>query len=311
MLNKLLTLSAVFFLSLCLVSQSFGALAAQLFLDGEEKNVMTAGAPTNLKIEIFNTDSPDPLHHFHPMHEKEMHLILVSEDLESFAHLHPQHLSEHLGLFGIDINQPTQDPYNLDAPTAVRKPGPYFLFAESMPMGFSMTTLALDFTALGAVTPKKPLELDAISPDGFIYKNFNAYSVKLKVKTFPNCGTFSVLLEAELRHWDPLSQTYTEVLDLQPWLSSFAHTVLISEEGNNAQEKKFLHLHAVWPLVDDPNTERGPYLRVGSDSHAPMREGVFKAWLQFKHLDQVQTIPFVIELKAPLAPVTYHCSELF
>ncbi|MGZ3745136.1 MAG: hypothetical protein ACXWRA_15230, partial [Pseudobdellovibrionaceae bacterium] len=77
------------------------------------------------------------------------------------------------------------------------------------------------------------------------------------------------------------------------------------------QEKKFLHLHAVWPLVDDPNTERGPYLRVGSDSHAPMREGVFKAWLQFKHLDQVQTIPFVIELKAPLAPVTYHCSELF
>lgn len=291
-------------LSVGWTSQCFAALAAQLFLDNEEKNVMVAGQSTNLKIEILNPDSADPVHHFHPMHEKEMHLILISEDLESFSHLHPQHLSEHLGIFGIDLNQPTADPYNLDATNAVRKPGPYFLFAESMPMGFSMTTLSLNFSASGVVPPKKPLEPDPVSSDGFIYKNFNAYAVKLKAKPYPHCGTFSVLLEAELKHLDPLSQTYVDVLDLQPWLNSFGHTIMVSEKGTRAQEKKFIHLHAVWPLVDDPETERGPYLRVASDSHTPMSEGVFKVWLQFKHRDQVQTLPFVIEVKAPQIPAS-------
>jgi hypothetical protein len=236
------------------------------------------------------------------MHEKEMHLILISEDLESFAHLHPQHLSDHIGIFGIDLNQPTQDPYNLDAISAVKRPGPYFLFAESMPMGFSMTTLPLDFRASGVATQKKPLKIDPVSSDGFIYKNFNDYQVKLKVNTYPHCGNFAALLEMELKHLDPLSQTYLDVTDLQPWLSSFGHTIMLSEQGTIAKEKKFIHLHAVWPLVDDPETERGPYLRVASDSHAPMTEGIFKIWVQFKHHDQVQTIPFVVEIKAPLTP---------
>ncbi len=281
---------------------SFGALAAQLFINDEETSVMTAGAPANLKIDFFNTESSDPLHHFHPMHEKEVHLILVSEDLDSFSHLHPMKLSEHLGIFGVDLNLPTTDPYNLDSSSAVMKAGGYFVFAESMPMGFSMTTIPLSLTASGSRDQNKPLMLDLKSPDGFIYKTFEDYVVKLKVKTYPHCGTFSALLEMDLQKKDPVTQTLVDVTDIEPWLNSFAHTVMVSEQGTTATEKHFIHLHAVWPLVDDPETERGPYIRMASDSHVPMREGIYKIWFQFKHQGKVHTIPFVIDIKAPVIP---------
>lgn len=281
----------------------WAALAGQIFFDDEEKTMMIAGAATNLKVEVSNPDSPDPIHHFHPMHEKKMHLILISEDLESFAHLHPEQLSEHLGIFGVNLNQATQDPYNLDAAKAVQKPGTYYLFAESMPMGYSMTTLPMDFTATGGmVSLRKPLILDPVFSDNIVYKKMNNYEVKLQVKTYPHCDTFSVLIEVELKYWDSLRDSYLDILDLQPWLNSFAHIIMVSEQGRTAQEKNFTHLHAVWPLTDDPETERGPYLRMASDNHSPLTEGIFKIWLQFKHHDQVQTIPFVIEIKAPPPP---------
>ena len=156
-------LSFIFFLfSLLTLPQRlcFGALSAQLFFNDEEKNIMSAGEATNLKIDIFNDESAEPLHHFHPMHEKPLHLLIISEDMESFSHLHPIQLSEHLGIFSIDLNQPTRDPYNLDSAKSVLRPGNYFVFAESMPMGFSMTTIPLNFIATGEALPKKPLLLD-------------------------------------------------------------------------------------------------------------------------------------------------------
>lgn len=280
-------------------SPSLGALAAQMFLNNEETSVMSAGEPVNLKIEISDTESAEQVHHFHPMHEKPMHLIIVSEDLESFSHLHPIQIREHLGIFGIDLNQPTTDSYNLDAATAVPKSGEYFVFAESMPMEFSMTTLPLSLTAVGPRPEKKPLLPDPIDTDGFIYKLYHDYRIQLQSETYYHCGTFSALLNITLQHLDPKTGSYVDLTDLDTWLNSFGHAIMISENGNTAQEKRFVHLHAVWPLVDDPENERGPSLRLATDNHNPMTEGMYKIWLQFKHRGQVQTIPFVINIKAP------------
>jgi hypothetical protein len=284
---------------------SLAAVGAQFFLNNEERNEMQAGEPVDFKLEMFNTISPEPLHHFHTMHEKPLHLILISEDLESFSHVHPVQLSEHLGIFGIELNQPSNDPYNFDAARAISKAGNYFIFAEAMPMGFSMTTVPLELHARGETIPKKPLVVDPISKDGLIIKEIDRYQIQLGVRTYAHCGTFSSYFEFDLRYKEQNSEHYTDLVDLEPWLASFAHAVMISEEGTSAQAKKFIHFHAVWPLVDDPETERGPYLRIASDGHTPLRQGIYKLWLQFKHRGQVQTLPFVVDIKAP--PMNLSC----
>lgn len=275
------------------------ALSAQVFFDDEETLSLTAGRATNLKMEFFDSESSEPLHHFHPMHEKDMHLLIISEDMQSFAHVHPTKLSEHLAIFGLDLNTPNTDPDNYDATQAISTAGKYFLFAEAMPMGYSMTTVPVTVEARGEKKDSAALTLDPVSADGSIHKTFGDYRLHLKVKTYPHCGTFAALLEMTVQFREDSQAEFRDVTDIEPWLSSFAHTVMLSQAGQTAADKKFVHLHAVWPLVDDPDTERGPYLRVASDSHSPMNEGVFKIWVQFKHRGRVQTLPFVIEIKAP------------
>jgi hypothetical protein len=288
--------------SLSIAPAATAALKAQVLINDEDTSVMQASAPTNLKIEFYDDESNSPLHHFHPMHEKPLHLIVIREDLSTFAHLHPSQLSEHLGLFGIDLNQATEDAYNVDAVKAVPLPGTYFLFAETMPMGYSMTTLPLSLQAQGpSLAPQEISKPDPVAADGKIHKIFGDYQIHLKVKTYPHCGTFSVLLDMKVQKKNPQTFQFEDVTDIEPWLSSFAHTVMVSLDGNTAETKQFIHLHAVWPLADDPETERGPHLRVGSDNHGPLSAGLFKAWVQFKHQGQVHTFPFVLDIPDPTA----------
>jgi hypothetical protein len=89
------------------------------------------------------------------------------------------------------------------------------------------------------------------------------------------------------------------VENLETWLGSYGHLVLISNEGALAADKKFLHLHAVWPLPDDPTTIKGPTLELGAENHTLLKTGAYRGWLQFKHLGNIQTIPFSFEIKDP------------
>ena len=282
------------------IPQAYGGdLASVLSIGGQETNIVVAGEPFEAKIKVFDAETPNGMLHFHPMHEKAMHLIVVSEDLTSFAHLHPRQVSEHLGKFTIGLNQTSADPDNVDATTAVALPGNYLLFNETMPMGFSMTTLPLDLTATGPARALQPLVLDPISDAGIIVKEIDGYRVRFKVTPFFHCNSLTVAFDAHFQVWDVASNDYVDITDLEPWLTSFAHTVMISEHGKMAAEKSFYHVHAVYPLTDDPNSERGPDVALGMHNHVSMNEGVFKTWLQFKHRGLVHTIPFVLNIVAP------------
>jgi hypothetical protein len=276
-----------------------GDLASDLTISANGNPTANAGEPFEAKIKVYDQANPNGMLHFHAMHEKPMHLIIVSDDLKTFAHVHPGQISEHMGKFTIGLNQPGLDPDNLDAIRAVPEAGRYYLYNETMPMGFSMTTLSQELKTSGVPREPEPLVLDPLTEDGAILKAVDDYQIKVVVEPFYHCNALTLELTVHFQQVDPATGDAKDVNNLEPWLSSFSHAVMISEAGNSAAEKKFYHIHAVYPLPDDPNGPKGPLVRLGLHNHSPLAEGVYKTWLQFKHNDGVHTLPLTFALKAP------------
>ncbi len=73
-------------------------------------------------------------------HEKMNHTIIVSKDLETFAHIHPE--QQKAGEFLVAVNsQKALEQDNLDAAQAVTKPGTFFIFSEVVPVFNNQITL--------------------------------------------------------------------------------------------------------------------------------------------------------------------------
>jgi hypothetical protein len=274
-------------------------LSAHMEVSGgnTENGRVTAGQPADLMLHFYDPASTEPLHHFHPMHGKPLHLIIVRDDLSTFAHLHPVAMGEHHPMFDMMLNQSSDDPDNFDAVRAIPEAGRYFLFAEAMPMGYSMTTVPGQLEADGTDAPRVPFTLDPIDENGFIQKDVGNYHLRLAIETYPECGTFSVMLRVLLQQ--RIDGELKPVLDVEPWLEAFGHAILVSTAGDTADTKVFSHLHAVWPLPDDPTGPRGPDLELTSDNHMPMRAGTYKLWVQMKHAGTVMTVPFGVDLVEP------------
>ena len=275
-------------------------IRARLFVDYEEGASMKAGAPSDWVVEIYDPDSPEAIHHFHVMHEKEIHLLVVSEDLSHFVHLHPAPLGNHTGLFGITVNQLSPDVDTFDAVSAVPFAGRYFVYAEAMPMGFQMLNLPMNLQVDGQARIPEPFVVDPISPEGAIVKEQDGYRISVVPKPFLHCNRLSVILKARLESLTP-GGSYESVQDLSTWLGSYGHAVMISQQGETAEAKTVRHLHAVWPLPDDPDGERGPEIEISAENHGPFAEGVYRAWIQLKHRGRVLTFPVTFELKLPSA----------
>jgi hypothetical protein len=263
---------------------------------------MQAGKATEWILELYDPNSPEPLHHFMPMHGKEVHMFAVRDDLASasFRHFHPNELGNHLGLFGIHVNEPNTDPDSQDAASAVTTAGKYFVFAEAMPMEQRMVILGVDIQATGTPGPPPeavvPTPQDAAGASTILSED---YRVTIRHESLPHPGTFIVLVHAHIEKFDPASGSFKPVLDLEPWLLSYGHCVLVSNDGATAKDKKVLHLHAAWPIIDDPHSGSGPDLDLAADTHVPPRAGLYKAWLQFKHQGKLHAVPMAFQVNAP------------
>jgi hypothetical protein len=286
----------VCFLILLLIPTFSNAVevAAKHSVNNIENGLAKANEPAQLKIKVYDPTGKTQFHHFHPMHDKEMHLLVIKNDLSTFAHIHPLRPHQHSTEFSIGINQPIADPDSQDALSAVTTGGDFFLFAETMPMPAPMVTLPMDLKAEGPLTPEVPVVADAIEADGFIHKVDQELEMKIQLRPYTHCDKlnagFLVLIH------ERTNAGLRPVENLQTWLASFAHVVLVSNEGLKAADKQVVHAHAVWPLPDDPNGPRGPDVELSSDSHTGLKEGLHKAWLQFKYKDKIRTVPFAFEL---------------
>lgn len=103
-----------------------------------------AGAPAGLRIAVTDA-SGAPVEQFDIEHEKLMHLIVVSEDLQQFQHLHPEY--EGGGVFGATAMFPAG--------------GRYKLFADFIPHGGAPVTAIGEVAVSGKTRPSAPLVADA------------------------------------------------------------------------------------------------------------------------------------------------------
>jgi heavy metal-binding protein len=185
--------------------------------------VIRAGRPTTLAFRIRDPAGFD-VTDLQVVHEKLLHLIVVSEDLSWFDHLHPERQED--GRFRLTCRFPVG--------------GRYTLFHDFTPATVGMQVVPVELTVQGRSRAPVPLEVDDRAP-----KRVHGYQVKLTHSALaPDLG-------CGFAFW--LSRGGRPVTDLEPFLGAMGHLVIVSQD-----RQAYIHSH---PL--DPNATRGPVVEFG------------------------------------------------
>ncbi|MEW9555621.1 hypothetical protein [Nonomuraea sp. NPDC050783] len=183
----------------------------QVSQDGYTLNLITtpaAGRPADLTFRITGPDLR-PVTAYKVEHDKKMHFIVVSRDLTSFQHVHPEMAAD--GTWKVRL--------------ALPKPGSYRAFADFAPeggAGGAKLTLGADLQAAGDYRPE-PL------PHASRTATVGDYTVNLAGNLVP--GQASKLTLTVSRNGEP-------VTDLQPYLGAYGHLVAL-----RAGDLAYLHVH--------------------------------------------------------------------
>ncbi|SEN82258.1 hypothetical protein [Lihuaxuella thermophila] len=225
--------------------------AAWAFSDSKPR----AGQPQQLTIQINGHDGK-PVQDFEINHEKKMHLIIVSQDLSYFHHIHPEFKGN--GKFQIT----TQFPHG----------GKYKLIADLIPKGGTQTTQTTWVDVEG--TPAKSADL---KPDQTMVQTVDGKEIKLSFDKEIKPGQ-EVMLNFQIKD----AKTKQPVTDLQPYLGAVGHVVILSADTEN-----YLHVHP----MDEKAT--GPDARFHTTFP---RGGIYKIWGEFQHQGKVFTVSYVVNV---------------
>ncbi len=194
------------------------------------------------------------------VHERPFHLFIVSRDLSTFVHAHPEQRDG--GSFVLD---------------QVLAPGEYMLIADFLPSGGTPQIVHRAIVTPGYSGPlfKEPSKL-AVTP---AEQTVDGLRVRLEA------ASLTALRPASLRFLVSDAATGAEVRDLEPYLGAAGHLLLVNGNLTSA-----LHGHPADTQTSGPGILFEPVLP---------KAGLYKLWLQFQRKGRVVTVPFVIEV-APL-----------
>lgn len=233
------------------------------------------------------------------VHEQLIHLLVVSDDLAFFDHVHPEKLTD--GNFKLDYKFPTG--------------GNYKVYADFTPENSAQIVNVFDVPVGGEKRAKTPLIAD---------KEFT--------KTVDGL-TFTMKAGEDLKAAKGITLNFfvkdengKTVTDLQPYLGAMAHFVIISEDTT-----KFLHAHAMEGKMTETKGTGGHSDH--DDKHGDMEmdmktdvkdaetpavmahtefpiAGLYKLWGQFQRDGKVITVPFVLNIAAADAAKTASNTEI-
>lgn len=281
-------------------------LLGRLSVNGVLNGSMRPGQSTQWDFSFSDGQTDSLLSRFDIHHDKAMHLIVVSRDLASFAHLHPA--LEADGRFRIRINAATDDPDNRDATAAIPRPGTYFLFGEVKPSGGPTTMSRFTVHADGdeqpvhlSPSPRLPSgEIESYaSPERRPGQAGDPYQVTLRVQRsehHPGMPMVTFIMTIREREADG---QYRDIRGIERWLGMPGHAVLIGSQGAQANDRVFRHLHAA-----DGTHANGRHTMEASGAQLTFMAmandvppaGLYRLWLQFKHRGRVLTVPMTLAL---------------
>ena len=277
-------------------------------------------------IRVLDKKSGKPVKDFEVEMTKLMHLIVVKSDLSWFNHIHPTYKGN--GVFTVSAMVP--------------RDGSYKMYADYTPSGKSQEVPQYAFN-VGASKTETPL-LIADKPDA---KGWMIQTVVSHPEGQPdgaNGATYQVALmtmptrlvsgQNVMLHFQVRDANGRPVKDLQPYLGTMGHLVVLSSDTNI-----YLHSHPMgsamkmgdmdmkdmdmkgmkmsfggaqpalqFTLVSSATAAKQPFRLVHEES-APVtnssevvfhtnfpRAGIYKAWGQFRHQDKIITAPFVLNV---------------
>lgn len=185
-----------------------------------------AGEPTRLRLMIHRPDG-SMVDAFDVSHEKQVHLIVVRDGLDEFAHLHPA--VDAAGNIQIEHTFPVG--------------GVYFVYADHKPQGELQSTARAKIEIEG----ETPLAAELI-PD--IPGEVASEDLRAVVSVATTGDSLAKSIAFDLR-----DSAGRPVSDLEPYLGAMGHLVILSADG-----AEYVHAHP----ADEPASDAG---RVTFEAH--------------------------------------------
>ncbi len=231
---------------------------------------IVAGRNVPLTFAVRQAGSPAVVGEFQLIHEKLMHLIMVSDDLSWFAHEHPQ-----LGRDGR---------FRLNWKFA--RPGRYLLFADFTPANGLNQILRSELSVSGA----KAHNLPRLTPDTRLSKSVDGFDVAVKIAPQLQAGRASLLTYTITRNGKP-------VTDMQPYLGAMGHLMAIHQNGRD-----LVHTHVSGAGAGDDGLTITPEMATSKGPKFTYKlqlptGGVYKIWAQFQRGGKILTVPFVFRVQ--------------
>jgi len=168
-----------------------------------DRTVVEPGAPQPFAFRVLGPTGAT-VTEFEDRHERRMHLIVISNDLTAYAHLHPQ-----LGDDGT---------WNVALPALA--PGGYRVIADTVPVGGPDLALTVDLIVPGSATGSPlPEPSDSTTVDGL--------DVSLDLAPSPDGPTAELTVRRD-----------GAVVEPDPYLGARGHLVAI-----DADDLAYLHVH--------------------------------------------------------------------
>jgi hypothetical protein len=233
-----------------------------------------AGKPTSLSLVVTEQKVGEPIKQFDILHDKLMHLIIVnSEDLSHFAHIHPE-LDKETGIFHIAHT--------------FAKAGKYKMWIDTKPKGGIQILTAFAFNVEG-----QPVHTPATTGHEHTrVKNVHAQGQSYQIAL--NCQPEQLVAGRDVKMTFEIKDAKgNPISNLEPLMAAGGHCVII-----DAGAREFLHVHPAEEIGDGDNLASwrgGPSVSFLANFPKP---GLYRAWGQFQHEGKLLTADFTFEVVA-------------
>lgn len=211
----------------------------------------------SLRVRVSEPDSDRAVSSFVTVHDKPMHLFLVSRDLSYFAHVHPTPSGS--GSFDIRVDAPA---------------GEYMALADFLPAGGTPQMIQRALVTPGFELVSGGAPVAAPSPNRVATTGDIHGSLTSSELVAGRAATLTVALTD--------ARSGALLRDLEPFLAAPAHGFIASFDLTSA-----VHAHP---------RDRDTFGSEFSFDFLPPQSGLFKIWVQVQRRGKVETLPFVVRV---------------